>query len=196
MRSHRTHFLRLDGDRRRLLGDRLQSYDSASERLGRILFVRFYALLQNLNFFVFGILVIIFAIGLRQGLPASRAIATPLGLFGFMFFLLGVFPNEPIPWPAAAHYLISWAGGVSLLFSQFFAWRRLRRPVAGEGGSSIRYGRFSLVTLVLTVVSSAVFATFGQQGSPIMGLLQRVLIALLLVWIELMALRLLQLSKA
>jgi len=86
------------------------------------------ALLQNLNFFVSGILMIIFAIGLRQGLPSSRAIATSLGLFGFMFFLLGFFPDEPIPWPAAAHYLISWIGGVSLLVSVFFAWRRLRRP--------------------------------------------------------------------
>jgi len=56
-----------------------------------------YALLQNLNFFVFGILVIMFAIGLRQGVPASRAIATSLGLFGFMFFLLGGFPDDPIP---------------------------------------------------------------------------------------------------
>jgi len=154
-----------------------------------------YALLQNLNFSVFGILVIIFAIGLRQGLPTARAIATSLGLSGFMFFLLGFFPDEPIPWPAAAHYLIVWASGVSFLFSQFFAWRRLRRPVAGEGGSWIRYGRFSLVCLVLIVVSSAVFVTFGQPGSPIMGLLQRVFIALLLVWIEVMALRLLRLSK-
>jgi len=148
-----------------------------------------YALLQNLNFFVFGILVIMFAMGLRRGLPASRSIATSLGLFGLMFFLLGVFPDEPIPWPAAAHYLIAWVGGVSLLFSQFFAWRRLRRPVVGEGGSWIRCGRVSLVILVLTVVSSAVFATFGQPDSPIRGLLQRVLIALLLVWIEVMALR-------
>jgi len=154
-----------------------------------------YALLQNLNFFVFGILVVIFALGLRQGLPTSRAIATSLGLFGFMFFLLGFFPDEPIPWPAAAHYLIAWVGGVSFLFSEFFAWRRLRRSVAGEGGSWIRYGRFSLVCLVLTVVSFAVFAIFGQPGSPIRGLLQRVFIALLLVWIEPMALKLLRLSK-
>jgi len=97
--------------------------------------------------------------------------------------------------PAAAHYLISWVGGVSLLVSVFFAWRRFRRPVAGEGGSWIMYGRFSLVILVLTVVSFAVSASFGQPGSPIMGLLQRVVIALLLVWIEVMALGLLRLSK-
>ena len=154
-----------------------------------------YALLQNLNFFVSGILMIMFAFGLRRGLPGSRVIATSLGLFGFMFFLLGVFPDEPIPWPAAAHYLISWVGGVSLLVSVFFAWRRFRRPVAGEGVGWIMYGRFSLVILVLMVVSFVVLAIFGQPGSPIRGLVQRVSETPFLVWIEVMALGLLRLSK-
>jgi hypothetical membrane protein len=154
-----------------------------------------YALLQNLNFCVSGILVVAFAIGLRHKLPASRAITTSLGLFGAMFFLLGFFPDEPIPWPAAAHYLIAWAGGISILFSQFFAWRRLRRPRADEGVDWTRYGRFSLVSLVLIVISFTIFATFGQPGSPIRGLLQRVSEAFVLLWIEVMALRLLQLTK-
>ncbi len=155
-----------------------------------------YALLQNLNFFVSGILMVAFAIGLRQELPASRAITTSLGLFGVMFFLLGFFPDEPIPWPAAAHYLIAQAGGLSILLSQFFAWRRLRRPVAGEGIGWTGYGRFSLVSLVLTIILFTLFVVFGQPGSPIRGLLQRVAEAPLLLWIEVMALRLLRLSKA
>jgi len=36
-----------------------------------------YALLQNVNFVVFGILVIAFAVGLRRKVVGSRAIATP-----------------------------------------------------------------------------------------------------------------------
>lgn len=155
-----------------------------------------YALLQNLNFCVFGILVVAFAIGLGHELPASRAITTSLGLFGALFFLLGFFPDEPTPWPAVAHYLIAWAGGVSILLSEFFAWRRLRRPIADEGVGWTRYGRFSLVSLVLAVISFISFATFGQPGSPITGLLQRVFMAVLLLWIEVMSLRLLRLSKA
>jgi hypothetical membrane protein len=151
-----------------------------------------YALLQNLNFFVFGILMVAFAIGLRQELPASRAITTSLGLFGVMSFLLGFFPDEPIPWPAAAHSLIASVGGVSILLSEFFAWRRLRRPVADEGVGWTEYGRFSLVSFI---ISSTLFVV-GQPGSPITGLLQRVMMAVLLLWIEVMALRLLRLSKA
>jgi hypothetical membrane protein len=155
-----------------------------------------YALLQNLDFCVFGILVVAFAIGLRHELPASRAITASLGLFGAMFFLLGFFPDEPTPWPAAAHYIIAWAGGVSILLSEFFAWRRLRRPIGDKGVGWTRHGRFSLVSLVLAVISFISFATFGQPSSPITGILQRVFMAFLLLWIEVMALRLLQLSKA
>jgi hypothetical membrane protein len=155
-----------------------------------------YALLQNLNFCVFGILTVAFAIGLRHELPASRVITTTLGLCGVLFFLLGFFPDEPTPWPAAAHYLIAQLSGLSILLSQFFAWRRLRRPVAGEGVGWTKYSRFSLVSLVLAIISFIVFATFGQPGSPITGLLQRVMGTFILLWIEVMALRLLRLSKA
>ena len=47
-----------------------------------------YALLQNLNFCVFGILVVAFAMGLRQELRASKAMTVTLGLFGATFFAL------------------------------------------------------------------------------------------------------------
>lgn len=149
-----------------------------------------YALLQNLNFCVFGVLVVAFAIGLRQELPAARVMITSLGLFGALFFLLGFFPDEPTPWPAAAHYLLAWASGLSIFVSELFAWRRLRRPIADEGVGWTKYGRFSLVSLVLAVISTIAYATFGQPGSPIEGLLQRVMGAFILLWIEVMALRL------
>jgi hypothetical membrane protein len=155
-----------------------------------------YALLQNLNFCVFGILVVAFAVGLRQELPASKAITVTLGLFGAMFFLLGFFPDEPIPWPAAAHDLISWVGGFSLFISEFFAWRRLSNPKGTEGGGWMKYGTFSLVSLALAVISFILFAILGQPGSPVLGLLQRVSLGLILLWIEVMALKLLRLSKA
>ena len=155
-----------------------------------------YALLQNLNFFVFGILVVAFAIGLRHELPDSRVMTTSLGLCGVLFFLVGFFPDEPTPWPAAAHYLLAQLSGLCILVSMFFAWRRLRRPVADEGGTWTRYGTFSLVSLILVIVSGFVFAIFGQPGSPVTGLLQRVFGFFILLWVEVMALRLLRLSKA
>jgi hypothetical membrane protein len=155
-----------------------------------------YALLQNLNFWVFGILVVAFAIGLRQELPASRVMTTSLGLCGVLFFLVGFFPDEPTPWPAAAHYLLAQASGLSIFISEFFTWRRLRRPIADEEVGWTKYSSISLASLVFAVVSFIIFATFGQPGSPVRGLLQRVMGTFILLWIEVMALRLLGSSKA
>lgn len=155
-----------------------------------------YALLQNLNFCVFGTLVVAFAIGLRQELPASRVMTASLGLFGVMFFLLGFFPDQPTPWPAVAHYLLAQVSGLSILVSEFFAWRGLHRPVADKGGAWARYGTFSLASLVLAVISFLVYVIFGQPGSPVAGLLQRVMMFFILLWIEVMALRLFRLAKA
>jgi hypothetical membrane protein len=154
-----------------------------------------YALLQNLNFCVFGTLVVAFAIGLRQQLPASRVMTTSLALGGALFFLVGFFPDQPNPWPAVAHYLLAQLSGLSIFVSMFFAWRRLRHSVANEGDIWRRYGTFSLASLVLIIVSFFVFAMFGQPGSPVTGLLQRVFGFFVLLWIEVMALRLFRLAK-
>ena len=154
-----------------------------------------YALLQNLNFCVFGVLVIAFAIGLGKELSASKAITVTLILFGVAFFLLGFFPDEPMPWPGTAHYLIAWVGGFPLLFSELFSWRRLRSSSTDVNSGWAKYGSFSLVSLVLAVVSLILYVTFGQQGSPVAGLLQRVFLGVLGLWIEVMALKLLNRSK-
>jgi hypothetical membrane protein len=152
-----------------------------------------YALLQNVNFVVFGILVVALAVGLRRELRGSRAIATPLGLFGAAFFLLGFFPDQPMPWPGVAHDLISWVGGVSLLVAQFYTWRRLRRPGADMGSGWAKYATFSLVCFVVGLALLLVFMTFGQPGSSVTGVLQSAFAAPLLVWLEVMSLRLLRL---
>jgi len=154
-----------------------------------------YALLQNLNFCVFGALVIAFAVGTRRVFPSSKAIAATLGLFGVGFFLLGFFPDEPMPWPGAAHYLIAWVGGFPILLSEFFLWRRLRSYSANAKGGWAKYGSFSLVSLVLAIVSFVLFGALGQSGSPVEGLLQRVFLGVLWLWIEVIALKLLRSSR-
>jgi hypothetical membrane protein len=153
-----------------------------------------YALLQNLNFCVFGILIIAFALGLRQQLSGSRVMTTSMALGGALFFLVGFFPDQPTPWPATAHYLLAQLSGLSVFVSEFFAWRRLRHSAANEGAWA-RYGTFSLASLVLIIVSFFIFAIFGQPGSPVTGLLQRVFGFFVLLWIEVMALKLFRLTK-
>jgi len=154
-----------------------------------------YALLQNLNFCVFGILVVAFALGLRHQLSGSRVMTTSLALGGALFFLVGFFPDQPSPWPAMAHYLLAQLSGLSVFVSEFFAWRRLHHSAAGEEGVWTRYGTFSFASLVLIIVSFFIFAIFGQPGSPVTGLLQRVFGFFVLLWIEVMALKLFRLTK-
>ena len=154
------------------------------------------ALLQNLNFTVFGILIVTFALGLNQQLPSLRSTTVTLALFGIIFFLLGFFPDEPTPWPAAAHYLLAWTSGVLIFLSILFTWRRLRKPIRDEDVGWTGYGRFSLVILVLGIISYVLFGVFGQPGSPVEGLLQRVSFIFLFLWIEAMAIKLLQSSRS
>jgi len=98
-----------------------------------------------------------------------------------------------MPWPGVAHDLISWVGGVSWLLAQFYAWRRLRRPSTDEGTGWTKITAFSLVCFVTGLAFLFVFVTFGQPGSPVTGLLQSAFGAPMLVWLEVMALRLLRL---
>ena len=48
------------------------------------------AVLQNINFIVFGILTILFAIGLRNGLPTPQGKALKTGIWFVILFALGV----------------------------------------------------------------------------------------------------------
>src|SRR5713226_1823178 len=91
--------------------------------LGAYVLYGSYSALQNLNFWVSGILIAAFAIGLRKALPVLRAVTWPLGVSGVMIFLSGVFQDQPFPWPGSAHALIFLAFFVSIMLSQFLAWR-------------------------------------------------------------------------
>jgi hypothetical membrane protein len=154
-----------------------------------------YSVLQDLNFWVFGGLVVVLAIGLRQALPASRRVTSSLGIFGLMIILAGFFQDEPSPWPGAVHGLVSVTAFISVILSQLFAWKRLRQSESrGERGWG-RYGRFSLVTAVLTMALFVVYGVLGQPGSPVGGLVQRTFLAVPWIWIEVMSLGLLRHSK-
>jgi hypothetical membrane protein len=141
-----------------------------------------YSLLQNLNFGVFGILIIALAVGLRRALPASRAFSWSLSLFGVLVFLAGVFQDQPSPWPGGVHALIAVTAFVSIILSQFFSWRTLRRSTSGQETGWSRYARFSLITLVLSVIMFVLNSIF--YGSSIGGLVQRVFLTVAFLWIE------------
>ncbi len=155
-----------------------------------------YALLQNANFVVFGILVLALAVGLRRELPGFRAIGPLVGLFGATFALTGIFPDQPMPWPGEVHGLLSSVGSISLLVAMFYAWMRLRRRGDDTKSGWANYATFSLVCFVAGLALLFVYLTYGQPGSSVAGVLENAFSAPLLVWLGVMSLRLLRLPWA
>lgn len=84
-----------------------------------------YSILQNINFWVFGIMVFIFALGIGQYLH-STAVATGLSLFACMVFSAGLFPDAPTPYPGYVHGIVSVIAFISLIITEFLVGWKLR----------------------------------------------------------------------
>ncbi len=139
-----------------------------------------HAILQDINFWLFGPLVIAFAVGLRSGLsaPGSAARVGPalVGVGGAGIFLAGVFPDSPYPYPGAIHLIVSFVSFFALMAAMFVTWR--------AQSAESKWGRsptFSVVMGLLSVVTFALVPLLST-GSKI-GLFQRLFVATSLVWI-------------
>ncbi len=144
-----------------------------------------HAVLQNINFWAFGVLVVTFAVGLGLAIPRSGAVTNTLVVFAVLAATAGFFPDQPNPYPGGVHAVISIVAFIFVILSQFFMWRRLRRSTGEEKTNWGRYGTYSLVSGVLSVVLLFVFGS--AQGSAFYGLAQRLFVAVPWLWIEVMA---------
>ncbi len=143
------------------------------------------AVLQNMNFWMFGVLVLTFAVGLGLALPRSGAVTNTLALFAVLAFMAGLFQDQPNPYPGGVHAFVSILAFVLVALSQFFLWRRIRRATGEEKAVWGRYGTYSLVSGILTIILLFVFGS--SQGTPYYGVAQRVFIAVPWLWIEAIA---------
>ena len=146
-----------------------------------------YGWLQVANFVLFGLLLLLFASGLHRGVGDGRGskIGPALLAAAGVGLVLCGFKTEPdlSTAPQTLHgwlHLIGFfimAGG--LLAGAFALWRRLRKDAGWRG-----YGRYSLVTGLLAIAS---FAVPGQASIYL-------LLAVMLAWLEVLAIRLLALA--
>jgi hypothetical membrane protein len=160
---------------------------------------------QSANFVVVGLLMLGFAVGLRQLFSTGRAsVFGPLlvGIFGLSLVASGIFPTDPANYPPGADTTTVTTKGmvhtiafliiiVSVVAGCFVFARRFRQEPVWQG-----YGLYSVITGILVPALLVVFIALGQPGQPYAGLTQRALVAVFFAWFEVIALRALRLTTS
>jgi hypothetical membrane protein len=150
------------------------------------------AWIQNLNFVVFGLLLLCFAVAFRQGLRAvmgRRAIVvtTALLVLSALGFLAAAYFRVPDPTAPEAvriregmlHGLSFMTIFVPLIVALFVAGAQMRRDPAWRA-----IGWYSFVTASVAIVMIVLIARFANPSSPVPigGLLTRLLVAQTFAW--------------
>jgi len=159
-----------------------------------------YPLLQNTNFFVIGVLFIAFAFGLHRGFGGGRGSTLGpvlVGIFGLSAGLGNAFfPCDPgcdfQTLTGTMHNLTGLGGFIAAITGIFVISARLK----GDSHWHPLY-RFSWITGVAVLVSLLLWIGVAKAAEVVSlnGVLERVFIAALFVWVEVMALRLLSLPR-
>lgn len=149
-----------------------------------------YAIIQNTNFVIFGLLSIGFALGLRGGLPAPQGRALKASvllvvIFGIGILLAGVFPENYRS--GGLHTLVSSAAFLSIIAAQLLVWQGLRRKDSAVWG---RYRTYSLISGLLSLI-----LVWFSSSTDYPGAAQRIFLAVPWIWIEVTGLKLYFLAK-
>ena len=153
------------------------------------------AVIQNINFAIFGILSIFFALGLRSGLPypsrkALKAGVWLVAIFGLCILLAGVFPEDYLS--QVPHNLVSATAFVTIIAAQLLIWKGLKNADDSIWGKYRIYSMISgLLSLILVLVLKVVISDFTDYQ----GIVQRVFLAVPWIWVEITALKLYFLIK-
>ncbi len=144
-----------------------------------------YAVIQNANFVIFGLLSIGFALGLREGLPAPlrRALKAGIGLvilFGLGIIGAGVFPEDYLS--EVPHTLASSIAFLAIIAAQLLIWQGLRHA---DTATWSRYRLYSLMSGILSFV-----LVWFSSSTAYPGAAQRIFLAVPWLWIEVSGLKL------
>ena len=141
-----------------------------------------------------GILMVAFAFGLHRGIgegKGSKIGPALLALSGAAWVMTGIFPRDPV-WGDVSmvgitHSVFTIISAVAMILALLALSPRLNRDSLWRG-----YQYYSLATAIVAGVISAVYGF--KVLEQWIGALQRVLMGVLLLWVEVMAIRLLRLS--
>jgi hypothetical membrane protein len=152
------------------------------------------AIIQNINFIIFGLLTIGLGLGLRIGLPRQQGRTLKLGVWFVIIFALGVllagvFPENYLS--QVPHNIVSATAFVAIIVAQLLIWFGLKREDNSIWG---KYSRYSLVSGLLSlvlVILLKVAMTYGIYP----GLFQRAFLIVPWIWIGITGIKLYSLSK-
>lgn len=152
-----------------------------------------YATIQNINFVIFGLLTIGFALGLQGGLPSPKGRALKAGVWlvlisGLGVLFAGVFPENYLG--GSPHNIVSATAFLTIIAAQLLIWRGLKNANDAVWG---RYRTYSLISGFLSIILLLVLRV--AIGGDYQGLAQRAFLAVPWIWIEVTALRLYSLIK-
>jgi hypothetical membrane protein len=163
------------------------------------------AVVQNVNSFVVGVLLIAFARALHAGINRRRQSVlgpTLIGFFGVAYIGYAFLPCDPagefVSIVGSLHNAIAMCGFLSVLMGIFI----VSRTLAPDPNWGHTYRLYSLITAaggLITLILWVTVAAPAPPGVPRLitrvpaanGTLQRVFVAIVLQWIEVMAIRLL-----
>ena len=151
------------------------------------------AILQDINFIIFGILTLGLALGLRRGLPLPQGRSLKVGvwfviLFALGVLLAGVFPESflyQIP-----HNIVSATAFVAVIAAQLLIWQGLKSKNSAVWGRYRTYSLISGLLAIILVILLKVAILYGIYP----GLTQRAFLLVAWAWIGVTGIQLYRVS--
>jgi hypothetical membrane protein len=160
-----------------------------------------YAIIQNTNFIIFGLLSILFAFGLETSLPAIRArskkgVVWLLAVFGLgvvfagvSLLFIGLFPDDYV---FGAHTLATFFAFLASIAAQLLTWRALK---IGDN-DELWWRHYRTYSLLSGLISLALlFVLIFTLGTAYHGATERAFIAVPLIWLAITGTKLESLAK-
>ncbi len=158
-----------------------------------------YPIVQNASFVIVGTLFTAFAFGLHRGIgdgKGSRIGPILVGIFGIITVAQGFLPCDPgcdfKTLTGALHNVTGLSSFLTVCIGILFLARRLKGNPDWQS-----YRGYSLITGIAAIVS--LFAWIGiskiAEVDAVNGVLQRVFVGIVFLWIEVVAIRLFRLSR-
>ncbi len=141
------------------------------------------AILQNINFIIFGTLSIGLALGLRGAVPDTKSLAFKAGVWLVMIFALGVFFAGVFPedyMSGGLHTAASATAFLSIIAAQILIWKGLKNEPTSIWG---KYRTYSLISGILSIIFLVVLRITINDFSDYQGLAQRLFLAVPWIWI-------------